>query len=208
MSLQIEKILKKINTIKDYIYTPVYSFDKILYKEGEIKGAERPEFDTSDWDSFAVGNRWGGKDLTCWFRITFSVPKNLSNKRMAAIIQPGKRFHFISTEGGDLREYELLVFLDGEILQSIDVRRNMIPLWDKVKIGKSHILALEAFSGLESHQHAFEQAELLMINDEVEDFYYNSKTAFDTYKAIGENHPESYYILKILEKSLLFIECL
>ena len=208
MDIRTQNLQKKIHSIREFIYAKIYSFENIRFKQGEITGAEQPQFDDSNWEEFRVGQFWGGKDVTCWFRIPFQVQEKIQDGKLAAIIQPGRRIFFRGSEGGDLREYELMVYLDRQPLQSVDVRRNEIPLWDKVNPGEDHLLAIEAFSGLETHQHKFEQADLVLINEEVEDFYYNTKMAFDTIQAVGDDHPESSRLFRVLEKTLLMVDFL
>ncbi len=205
-NLQLRSIEKKLQTIKNYYYTPVQAPLPIKYLPGDLVDAPRPDLDDSDWLDFSIGQFWGGHDKTCWFRLPFRIKKEWMGKKLAAIIQPGKRFVFKSSEGGDLREYELLVYLNGEPLQSIDVRRNEIPLWDKVTPNKMNVLALEAFSGLESHQHCLEQADLVLINEEVQDFYFNAKMALDTITAIGAEHSEAARLIATLDQALLRVD--
>ncbi|NOY59467.1 MAG: alpha-mannosidase, partial [Calditrichaeota bacterium] len=206
--LRTQNLEKKLLSISKHIYKKLHSFDPILRHSGELSGAEQPQFDDSNWDRFSVGQSWGGRDVICWFRMPFQAPEDMPRGKLAAIIQPGKRFFFKAAEGGDLREYELLIYLDGQPLQSVDVRRNEIPLWDKVLPGETHLLAIEAFSGLETHQHQFEQADLVLINEDVEDFYYNVKIALDTMNAIGADHADNSRLFSLLEKTLLMVDFL
>ena len=208
MDIYLENLLKKIQTIKEYNFTKLYTFEAIRFRQGELAGADEVQYNDSQWEAFAIGDYWGGRDSICWFRIHFKIPESFSAKKIAAIIQPGKRFTFKGSEGGDLREYELLVYLNGQPLQSVDVRRNKILLWDKVTPGRKHILALEAFSGLEEHQHCFEQADLVAINEDVEDFYYNVKMAFETLLLTDKVHPENQRLFNILEQTLLMVDFL
>ncbi|NIA30945.1 MAG: alpha-mannosidase, partial [Actinobacteria bacterium] len=207
-TLRTQNLEKKLLSISKHIYKKLNSFDPILRHSGELPGAEQPQFDDSTWDHFSVGQSWGGRDVICWFRMPFQAPKDMPKGKLAAIIQPGKKFYFKAAEGGDLREYELLIYLDGQPLQSVDVRRNEIPLWDKVLPGETHLLAIEAFSGLETHRHQFKQAGLVLINEEVEDFYYNVKMALDTMNAIGIEHPDNSRLFAVLEKALLRVDFL
>src|SRR3990172_4186051 len=103
MDICFKNLYKKILTIKEFIYTTVYSLTDIRYRVGEQRGAEQPQFDDSDWVTFNIGQFWGGKDVMCWFRIPFQVPKKYHQRKLALIIQPGKRFMFKGSEGGDLR---------------------------------------------------------------------------------------------------------
>jgi alpha-mannosidase len=206
--IRTKNIAKKIQTIKEFIHIKIISLNNIRFTTGEIAGVEKPDFDDSDWELFSVGDFWGGRDVTCWFRIPLEISQELANEKLALIIQPGKRFVFKASEGGDYREYELMIYLDGEPLQSVDIRRNEIPIWDKVKPSGKYVLAIEAFSGLEDHQHKFEQADLVSISEDVKNFYYNLKIAFETMLAIGEQHPEFPVLFKLLEQSLLKINFL
>ena len=199
---------KKIQAIKEHIHTKICSLENIRFKTGEIDGAEKPDFDDSTWELFSVGQEWGGRDVTCWFRIPLNISEEWATEKLKIIIQPGKRFVFKASEGGDYREYELMIYLDGEPLQSVDIRRNEIPIWDKVKPDKKHILAIEAFSGLERHLHKFEQADLVAVSEDVENFYYNLKIVFETMQAIGEQHTEFPVLFNLLEMSLLKVDFL
>jgi alpha-mannosidase len=206
--LRLANIENKIVAIESHIHIKMGDLSEIRYMDGHQAGAEKPEYDDSNWEKFELGQTWGGRDKTCWFRLPFQVPEIPAKQKLSAIILPGKKFDFISSEGGDLREYELLVYLDGGPLQSLDVRRNKIPLWDKVRSGEKHLLAIEAFSGLENHTHVFRQAELVAVRQDVEDFYYNSKLAFEALVLLNETEPCYVALYKILNESLLKINFL
>ncbi len=208
MDVNFGNLAKKIQTIKDNIYSEITPFELIKFKQGDLPDAKSVKYDDSKWRKFSVGQSWGGRDITCWFRIPLVVPKVASGKKYAVIFQPGKRYFFDASQGGDYREYELLVHLDGQPLQSVDIRRNEIMLWDKLKPGKRHILAIEAFSGLETHQHRLEQADLVCIDAETEDFYYNTKIAFETIQSTDKNNPKNVHMLSTLEASLLMVDFL
>ena len=208
MDIRTENLHKKIQTIGGHIYKKIATIENIRYRQGEIAEAEQPDFDDSGWEAFSVGQFWGGRDVTCWFRMPLVIPAEVGEGNLAAIIQPGRRFVFRGSEGGDLREYELLVYLDGEPLQSVDVRRNEIPLWDRVRPGGKHLLAIEAFSGLEEHRHCFEQADVVLINKEVEEFYFNCKNIFDTILILEEHHPDRIRLFNSLQAALLAVDFL
>ncbi len=208
MNIPVGNLQKKIQTIKEYVFRVIAPIESIRVYEGELEGAEAPSFDDSTWKEFKTGDQWGGRDTITWFRMPLNIPKDIQRGKLALIIQPGKRFVFISSEGGDLREYELMLYLDGEPLQSIDVRRNMVPLWDKVRPGESHHIAIEAFSGLEDHRHRFEQADMVLIDEQTEDFYYNLKNVYETFLLLDENDSEYHRLFNVLQKTLLMVDFL
>ena len=208
VQMQLADLEKKIRTVQRNIIRTIRPLDAIRFHDGDVRGAERPDFDDREWPSFSIGQTWGGPDRLCWFRIPVGCEKGNEDEKPAVLIQPGKRFIFKSSEGGDLREYELLVYLDGRPLQSIDVRRNLIPLHDLIKPGERHLLALEAFSGLEAHVHVFEQADLVAIHHRAEAFYNSARNLFDTLIAIGESHTAFPRLIAALERALLQVDFL
>lgn len=206
--LRLLNMANKISAIGAHVHHKIADLQEIRYFQGDCPDAESLNYDDSTWRSFHIGQSWGGRDKTCWFRMPFRAPDVPAGHRLSALIQPGKKFAFISSEGGDLREYEVLVYLDGRPLQSVDVRRNTIPLWDKVRPGENHLLALQAFSGLESHKHTFLQAELVATNSEAEDFYYYARNALETLQLLKKGTPAYSELFRLLYDSLLKIDFL
>jgi alpha-mannosidase len=205
-TLLLQNIQKKIDSIKSLTSARIQGLAPFKAKTGNLTGAEHPGVDDSDWNDFHISDEWGGPDVTCWFRIPFRVPVLKDHEKLAAVIQPGKRFTFISSEGGDWREYELMIYLDGEPLQSVDVRRNEIPLWDKVKPGSEHLLAIQAFSGLVLHRHRFLQSDLVAIDIRRERLYYDAKTLFDTVTVLAKDHLHRKQLLHQLDQALLEVD--
>ena len=205
---RLQNIAHKIGTIKSQIYSTITNFEHFEYQPGSFELFDSSLIDDEKWQPFSLGQKWGGKNILCWFKIEFEIPAQLENRKLAFIIQPGKKFVFISSEGGDMREYELMIFLDGEPLQSVDVRRNEIPLWNRVQPEGSHVLTIEAFSGLEAHQHCFNQAELVSINEEIEAFYYNAQMLYEAITIPETEFPESNRLFQLLENALLKVDFL
>ena len=205
--LELDYIAKKINSLKAHIYTVQTPLTDIRISPENTYSAEAIDYDDSQWKTFSVGKSWGGEDKTCWFRIRFNIPDKMPGKP-AVILQPGKRFFFKSSEGGDLREYELLVYLNSLPLQSIDVRRNVIPLWDIDNLEEHNVLAVEAFSGLEQHQHIFEQVDLVAVRENVEKLYYHCKNIYDSILICRPENPQHSFLLNVLRETLKIVDFL
>ena len=90
--IRIKNFAKKIQIIKKFIHTKICSLENIRFKIGEIDGAEKSDFDDSNWELFSIGQEWGGRDVTCWFRIPLDISKEWAKEKLKIIIQPGKRF--------------------------------------------------------------------------------------------------------------------
>ena len=86
MDIRTQNLQKKIHSIREFIYAKIYSFENIRFKQGEITGAEQPQFDDSNWEEFRVGQFWGGKDVTCWFRIPFQVQEKIQDGKSTKLV--------------------------------------------------------------------------------------------------------------------------
>ena len=48
------------------------------FKLGEIRGAEAPDFDDSDWELVDVGHQWWPENSTCWYRKQVTIPESIN----------------------------------------------------------------------------------------------------------------------------------
>jgi alpha-mannosidase len=77
-------------------------------------GSTHPDFDDSAWTDFAVGQTWGGYDITAWFRAVVTVPEAWRQAKVALRFLVGPR------DGGKSTA-ETLLYVNGAPLQGIDV---------------------------------------------------------------------------------------
>ncbi|NPV54170.1 MAG: alpha-mannosidase [Firmicutes bacterium] len=69
-----EKIQGRVAELGSFIYSARRPVTNLRCIEGDPEGASRVGYDDSAWDSFEIGSRWGGRDVTMWFRGEVEIP--------------------------------------------------------------------------------------------------------------------------------------
>ncbi len=66
-----EKAKRYIHDLKNYIYTDKIPIEKFKFYKGDVPEAYKADFNDQNWSTFKRGERWGGRDVTVWFRTKF-----------------------------------------------------------------------------------------------------------------------------------------
>lgn len=208
MVFTIEKIERQLPEIRAAIYReaqPIPRFRMIQYPyfdppEGIGASAlgtvvHAPDFDDSAWTDFAVGQTWGGYDITAWFRAVVTVPEPWQQAKVALRFLVGPR------DGGKSTA-ETLLYVNGLPLQGIDVwhEEAVLPPETMVQgqLPRQLTIVLKAWSGVlapPARRH-FKLAELARIDEATEQFY---GVADAVLKSLKELNPNDLRHLRLLE---------
>src|SRR4051794_21503519 len=63
------------NQLRSWLDSNVYHW---RWHFGEAPGAERPEFDDSQWQPVDLGFKWWPHDSTGWFRVRITLPEKIN----------------------------------------------------------------------------------------------------------------------------------
>jgi alpha-mannosidase len=165
----------RLNAIKGQIYQRRIPLDTWEIREGYHRGQGQYEY-RSDWRPISVGEPWGGKDITAFFRRSIDVPAEFDGESVAL------RFYI----GGDS-----LLSVNGVPYQGMDPFRNEV-LLAAARGGDRLDIAVEAFVNWhtgEADNKIFHQAELAVIDRPVYDAYWDFWCAFKVL-AIEDLNPE------------------
>ncbi len=181
MFFTVEKIQKHLGDIRAAIYREVIDIPCFRYCEGDPPGAERPDFDDTGWQDFAIGSDWGGRDKTAWFRTQLIVPDGWLGQKVALRLRVGPR------DGGGSTA-ESLLYVNGKPLQGLDVWHE--EAWlppEEMQAGIVHI-AIKAWSGVIDvpQRRRFLQAQLVRIDPAAEQLYYSLDTVLKTVLVLPE----------------------
>jgi len=191
-----EKAKRYIDDLKPYIYKEQIPIKKFKFYKGNITQAYRPNFNDEDWRIFNIGEHWGGRDVTVWFRTKVKVPEEWGSGKIALelVVGEGQR--------GGLSGAESLIYINGHPVQGLDKNHQEIylrPEW----IAKGRLdVAVKAFSGLQEEDHLFKLASLVKIEEETEDFYYRILTMLKTVNILKEGSFNYEMLLKFLNDAI------
>lgn len=154
----------RLNAIKGQIYRQRMPLETWEIRECYQRGTREYEF-LGDWRSIAVGDAWGGKDVTAFFRRSIDMPAEFANQNVAL------RFYI----GGDS-----LLSVNGVPFQGMDPFRNEVVL-PPTASGERLDISVEAFVNWhtgEADNKIFHQAELAVVDRPVYDAYWDFWCAF------------------------------
>lgn len=146
------------------------------------------------YTSFSVGEMWGARWDTAWFRFRGQVPKDWKNREVVALIR-------LANIGGEGFTAEGLIYQDGVPTRAININRSEVEIAVKAKGEERFEFFVEAASnGLPPEldptaglnladfkgkpRYRLEQAELACINRQAFHFYFDFKVALEAMDAL------------------------
>ena len=149
---------------------------------------------TEGWQPLDVGTRWGGYDVTQWFRATAVVPASMRGRKVVALLVPG---------------FEGVCFVNGEPTQGLDGNRDEIVLTDSATGGERYDIVIEGYSGSRpniEYTHTFASAQLATRNDVAWSYYWDLKVAFDVVENLPPESQSRVRMLDVIDRSIKSID--
>lgn len=195
-----EKIGHLLVDVKPTIHRETHDIAVFRFIEGDPRGAEKPDFDDSDWTEFRIGSFWGGYDITAWFRAHVTIPPHLRDKKLALRFLVGPR------DGGNSTA-ETMLYVNGEVLQAIDVWHEEAWLPPEHLQGESFFIALRAWSGVLGvpDRRRFKVAQLNWIDEGTEHFCAIAENLHKSLKELDKNDWRRVRLLEILNNAFIKI---
>lgn len=189
--VQGRQIYNRLEEIKNTIYAQRTNIDgwKAVVT-GHKQGPSAPP--KSGWEQFELGSRWGGKDVTMWFRAKVTIPESMHGDKVVALVQPGG---------------EALSYVDGKPFQGLDGNRDELLLFKKAKKDTKLELMIEAYSHARFDQkHTFQYADLAVVNEDVRKFYWDIKVALETGRILPEKSASRIRLLDFLNECVKTVD--
>lgn len=189
----VEKIQKQLVEIREAVYREVVPIRQFAFREGDVPGAQAPDYDDSDWKRFVVGDRWGGYDVIAWFRTRIPIPAGWKERRLYLRFLVGPR-----ESGGSTAE--TMLYVNGEALQGIDVWHEEAWLPPEHLQGDKIVVALRAWSGVLAvpASRQFKLAQLIWIDEATEKFYHLSRVLLEAIRELEEGDLRRVRLLQAL----------
>jgi alpha-mannosidase len=190
----VEKITKQLVEIRQAIYRETLEIPGFKYIERNPPGAHRPELDDADWWELKVGDRWGGYDVTAWFRAAVELPQHWRGGRVYARFLAGPR------DGGDSTA-ETLLYVNGELLQGIDIWHEDAWLPPEITERGRVQFALKVWSGVLGvpDQRRFRVAQVGLVDPAVEQLAHRTEALLGALKELDQNDLRRVRLLALLD---------
>lgn len=196
----LEDRLKRLcNELQSLIYSDNRDISPLLYKEGNFSGGEKPGLELSDWRLFAAHERWGGRDTHCWFRMEAAIPAELTGKTVILTIKTGR-------EGGwDATNPQFIAYINGRLVQGLDVNHHDILLTEKAVDGEKYLIALHSYAGMQDGLLEL-RAGLSVMNRDVDTLYYNLHVPLEVATLLPKEEKRRIDIVNLLNDAANLID--
>lgn len=190
MQLNGKRFNRILSELKKLIFTDMFEINDILYKEGkEADGKFR---------KFTSGDFFGGKDKHYRFKAEFTIPEEFDSKRVDIILLTG-------SEGWDAINPQFIFYLDGNIIQGLDVNHKEVTIAQMAVAGTEFAMEFEAYTGMEDKRLDFKLFSAIH-NEETEKLYYNLFCAYKAALLHDENGKTYTDIMNYLNNTANIIE--
>ncbi len=177
-----------------------FTIDNWQYKEGNYIRPEEAEADTVAWEDFDCQKmHWYGKDRHYWFKTTYRVPHELDGKRMWLHVRTQ------IDEWDDAKNPQFLLFVNGEVVQGIDMNHRDVFLSPSAKEGDVLEIGLQAYTGI-LHTEFNLIVEMQEIDDRIEKLYYDLWVPLAAFSRMEEDDKNRRDIEEILNRTVNFLD--
>ncbi len=194
-----QKIKKILKELEMQCYPDSVKIDSYKMLKGNDRGNERPDLDDSRWDDFRTGDRWGGRDSHFWFRTKISIPEKFHGKTVVYRLETGREGQWDATNP------QFFIYVNGNLIQGMDVNHREIELASSAVAGESYIIALNAYSGTLDGLVEL-RSQIAVLDKDVEKLYWNIKVPLDVAALLESEDNRKINILKYLDHAVNLLD--
>lgn len=155
------KELKKLSVVQSK------KMDKWYYKKGNYLRPKDAEESVSEWLNFdSKTMHWYGPDEHYWFKTCLQIPEEFHNKPIYLNVRTQ------IDEWDDAKNPQFLLFVNGDIVQGIDMNHRTVKICDSGYTGQELNIELQAYTGI-LHTEFNLLTEIQEISAEIEALYYD-----------------------------------
>lgn len=199
MFFRIERIEKTVNEIKKLIYSESTKIDTLQRKEGDYRGLEAVETADTPWEAFDRSHRWIGKNQRSWFRAKITMPPVYQGKKVVLRVITGRE------EQWDAINPQFLIYVNGEIIQGLDMNHQEITLTEDGKAGEEFQVDLHGFTGMVDGE-IIVNLDLWVLDPQIEKVYYDLQVPLEVAKLLEEEDENRIAILNHLTEAINLLD--
>ncbi len=174
--------------------------DNWKYKEGTYIRPHEAEEDPTPWEDFDCQNmHWYGKDRHYCFKTTWKTPEELDGKRMW--------LHICTQidEWDDAKNPQFLLYVNGEVIQGIDMNHRDVFLRPQAAAGEELELVLIAYTGT-LHTEFNLIAEMQEVDAAIEKLYYDLWVPLEAFTRMEEDDKTRRDIEAVLNTTVNYLD--
>ena len=152
------------------------------------------EIDQGPWRPFGDEEYWGSREMYCWFRQTVTIPDAFRGREVVYAVDP------MPESGWHSRCFQFILFVDGRMVQGIDLNHTYAILTQCAKGGETFEIALNAYCDDNDFRGQAKLHTFLKTRDTVaRDLYYDLSVPLSVAHQYGADDLPRVHILKALK---------
>lgn len=195
MFFEVERIDRILREMKGYIYPKSEILYSVFMKNGDFPDIKAVDESDIEWTVFNPDDRWGGKDKRSWFRIEVVIPQAFEGRPVVLEIKTGREGEW------DAINPQFLIYLDGKIVQGLDVNHREIIISESARVGEKHVVDLHAYSGMMEGLVEL-KAQIAVLDRITEKVYYDIKVPLDVAKLMNKENIVRIDIINFLRNTI------
>jgi len=198
MFFVIERTKKVLEELMRQMFSDPVKIETFQRKEGNFKSPQEAETDPSAWREYRTGDKWGGRDAHAWFRTTLRIPDALGGRIAVIRLQTG-------ATGWDATNPQLILYVNGELIQGIDVNHTEVILEHSAAAGTTYQIDLHAYSGMVEGRNDL-SVTLAALNEKVKDLWFDLRVPMQIAELLDENDKNRVDILNALNGAINLLD--
>ncbi|MBR2414670.1 MAG: alpha-mannosidase [Clostridia bacterium] len=192
------RIKQIIDHLAGRIFTDSENTGDFLFRDGQ---SDISKINEGEWTAFGKDDFWGYKEQYCWFKQTVTVPDRFAGKTVVYDITPFPSFRW------ENRAQQFIVFVNGKMVQGVDMNHTYIILEENAKGGESYDIALNAYCDDWEYRGPTQLcANLKVIDNDIAALYYDLLTPWETAHLYSHDDLQRVDIVKHLNNAVNLLE--
>lgn len=177
---RMERLADDLNQLRIPARMPVTRYKRI---DGKQEDGACCSMDS--WEVCSIEEPWDKLESHRWYRTTIQIPQEWNGKHVEFLITTGREGQWDATNP------QMLFYLNGEIVQGVDVNHRQILISQSAQGGRSYEIAFLVFSGSVQGDLIL-RTELVQVDDRVETAYYDFLVPIQTARLLKKPDEENY----------------
>ena len=194
-----DRISRILVETAQYIYPESEPIGTFKMKRGNFRDGEKTGLDAGNWEDFKSGDRWGDRDAHFRFKTEVAIPARFEGRTVVFEVRTGREGEW------DALNPQFLVYVNGRLMQGLDVNHREIVLSEKATAGEVFSIVLDAYSGMKESLTEL-KSQLRILDRETEKLYYDLKVPLDVAGLLDKEDKKRIDILNCLDEAVNLLD--
>lgn len=169
-------------------------------KEGNFLRPADAEAAAGDWKTFDSRTmHWYGPDRHYWFKTEFTVQEEFDGRPLWLI------FHTQIEEWDDGKNPQFLLFIDGEIVQGLDMNHREVLVTNRAQAGRTYHMNLQSYTGT-LHSEFRLIGEAAEIDPQIQGLYYDLQVPVWAFERMDKDDKTRLDIEAVLNSTINLLD--